>query len=93
MALVPGEPGTPRVLRFMDAITGTPGDILVQDNEYDFYGWLHRHPVTGSILGVTYERAGPQTMWFDEKYRSIQKLIGGSRRRRARRSSGFSGRR
>jgi Dipeptidyl aminopeptidases/acylaminoacyl-peptidases len=75
VALVPGEPDTPRVLRFLDAATGQPGDVLIQDQEYDFSGGLYRQPVTGRILGAFYDRAGPQTVWFDENYRAIQKML------------------
>jgi len=69
------EEDKPRILRFMDAATGEPGEILLEDNEYDFDGWLYRRPSTNEILGIKFERNGPRSVWFDEKYRSLQKML------------------
>lgn len=71
----PNGDGRPRALRLMDAVTGEPGGILLEDSEYDFTGWLYRRPATGEILGAIYDRSGPRSVWFDEKYRALQKML------------------
>lgn len=71
----PREPGKPRALRFMDAATGTPGDVILQDPAYDFNGWLIRDPRTHQLLGVSMNGRGPVTVWFTEEYKSVQKFL------------------
>jgi len=67
--------GKPSPLQFMDAATGTPGDVLIQDKGYDFAGWVYRDRMTHQIVGANYDRAGPHTVWFSEDYAAIQKLL------------------
>jgi acetyl esterase/lipase len=71
----PRQEGKPRALQLMDAATGQLGAVLLQDQEYDFDGWLYRHPVTNEILGGGFERNGPRVFWFGESYRKLQKLL------------------
>lgn len=69
-----GEPGK---VRFVDAATGELGEVLLRDEEYDFDGWFYRDPASRVIVGAMYDRAGPATVWFDESYRSLQKILDG----------------
>lgn len=77
----PRQKGKPRAVEFMDAATGQPGGLILQDEAYDFYhrgisaGWLNRHPVTHQILGAVFDRTGPTQIWFDESYQALQKVI------------------
>jgi len=73
----PRRPGRPRALQFMDAATGQLGATLYDDPRYEFVGWLYRHPVTHTIVGLRSYNAGPQTIWFTEEYRQLQKLLNG----------------
>ncbi len=68
--------GAPHPLQFMDAMTGYVGDVLLSDKGYDFQnGWLYRDPATREIVGAVYERSGPQTAWFSDDYRAVQKMV------------------
>ena len=75
------QEGKPRAVQFMDAATGQPGDLILQDQAYDFYsgglstGWLHHDPVTHQILGAAFDRTGPTDIWFNDSYRALQKII------------------
>jgi dipeptidyl aminopeptidase/acylaminoacyl peptidase len=71
----PAQADMPRALQVMDAATGRMGEVLLQDKAYDFSGYLYRHPVTRDILGVAFERNGPRTVWFNEDYKNLQKLL------------------
>jgi len=73
----PAQPNMPRALQVMDAATGRMGEVLLQDKAYDFAGHLYRHPVTRDILGVAFERNGPRTVWFNEDYKNLQKILDG----------------
>jgi acetyl esterase/lipase len=73
----PRQEGKPRALQFLDAATGRLGDVLLQDKAYDFTGWLYRDPVSHNILGAIYERNGPTTVWFNEDYDKLQKVLNG----------------
>ncbi len=73
----PRQEGKPRALQLMDAATGQLGDVLLQDQAYDFDGWLYRSPVTQEILGAIFERNGPRVAWFNEDYKNLQKIIDG----------------
>jgi acetyl esterase/lipase len=78
IAGMPGADGTPRVLRFMNAATGEPGEVLLNDKEYDFEGWIVRDRATRRVIGARYQREGSVAVWFDEKYRAVQKLLDAS---------------
>ncbi len=78
LTLGPGAPGQPSVLQLVDVRTGTPGTVLFQDKGYDFDGELYRDPATRDIVGLMYDRAGPQTVWLTDKYRDLQKVIDSS---------------
>ncbi len=69
--------GKPRPLQVMDVRTRQPVLELLQDKGYDFNGWLYRDPATHEIVGVYYHRGGPQSVWFTEVYRGLQKVLDG----------------
>jgi acetyl esterase/lipase len=75
LARVPGEPDKPTTVRFLDVASGKAGDALIEDQDYDFTGWFYRNPGTDAIVGAMYQRAGPHAVWFDEGYRTIQKVL------------------
>ena len=67
----------PRPLQVMDAATGKPGQVLLQDKAYDFDGWLYRDPASHEVVGAVYDGIGPQVAWFTEDYRELQKILDG----------------
>ena len=73
----PRQVGKPHALQLMDAATGQLGEVLLQDQAYDFDGWLYRRPATREILGAVFERNGPRVAWFTEEYRNLQKILDG----------------
>jgi len=73
----PSQVGKPHALQLMDAATGQLGEVLLQDQAYDFDGWLYRRPSTREILGAVFERNGPRVAWFTEEYRNRQKVLDG----------------
>ena len=73
----PRQDGKPRALQLMDAATGKLGEVLLQDQAYDFDGWIYRSPATQEILGAVFERNGPRVAWFNETYRDLQKVLDG----------------
>ena len=75
VVLGPRDGTGPRPLEFMDATSGKPGEVILQDKSYDFDGWLFRDPATHDIVGAIYDRAGPHVVWFTEAYRHVQKLV------------------
>jgi hypothetical protein len=62
VVLGPRQEGKPRALQFMDAATGELGEVLLQDKEYDFDGWIYRSPATQEILGAVFTRNGPRRL-------------------------------
>ena len=77
VVLGPRQDGKPRALQFMDAATGRLGEVLIQDQAYDFNGWIYRSPATQAIIGAMFDRNGPRTIWFNEDYRNLQKILDG----------------
>lgn len=75
--LIDGNPGETKTLRYVDAVAGTLGEILLQDSEYDFNGSVFRDPASRVIVGAFYDRNGPNSTWFDEGYREVQKALNG----------------
>ena len=81
LVLGPCQEGKPRALQFMEGSTGSLGEVLLQDDAYDFYsagisfGWVYRDNVTHAIIGVGFERNGPQSLWFTEGNRKLQKSL------------------
>ena len=73
----PRQEGKPRALQLMNPATGELGDVVLQDQEYDFDGWLYRNPATGEVLGAMFQRNGPRVFWFNEQYRVLQKILDG----------------
>jgi dienelactone hydrolase len=73
--LGPRDGTAPRPLEFMNAQTGKPGDVLLQDKSYDFNGWLFRDPASHNIVGAVYHRAAPAVVWFTPSYRGLQKAV------------------
>ena len=73
LTLGPREEGKPRALHLLNAATGERGPLLFQDKAYDFVGVrIYRHPVDNRILGLQYQRKGPESVWFDAVYERIQ---------------------
>jgi acetyl esterase/lipase len=83
VVLGPRQEGKPRALQFMDGATGKLGEVLLQDKAYDFYsaglsfGWLYRNPVSQQIIGAVSVHGGPSVVWFNEEYRTLQKILDG----------------
>ncbi|MBK9989943.1 MAG: S9 family peptidase [Verrucomicrobia bacterium] len=75
--LGPRQEGKPRALQLMDAATGKLGDVVLQDQTYDFNGGLYRNPATGDVLGAIFNRNIPQVFWFNEEYQALQKILDG----------------
>ena len=73
----PRQEGKPRALQIMNAATGQLGDVVLQDKNYDFNGWLYRNPATGDVLGAIFERNGPRVFWFNDEYEALQKILDG----------------
>ena len=73
----PRQQGKPRALQFMEGATGKLGEVLLQDDAYDFDGWLYRDVVTHGIVGAVFHREGLQVAWFDESYHKLQKKLEG----------------
>ncbi len=73
----PYQPDKPRALQLLDPATGQLGEVLIQDKNYDFNGWLYRHPGTQEILGAMFDRNGPRSVWFSEDYKKLQKILDG----------------
>jgi len=73
----PRQEGKPRALQLMDSATGQLGDVALQDQSYDFNGWLYRNPGTGDVLGAIFERSSPQVFWFNDQYQTLQKILDG----------------
>jgi dipeptidyl aminopeptidase/acylaminoacyl peptidase len=73
----PEQVGKPRALQLMDAATGQLGEVLLQDQAYDFDGWLYYSPGTHDIQGAVFQRNGPRVVWFTEEYRNLQKVLDG----------------
>ena len=77
----PRQDGKPRALQFMDGATGKLGEVLLQDEAYDFFGnglsggTLYRDPVSHLIIGAVYERDDPNVVWFNEEYRHLQRIL------------------
>jgi dipeptidyl aminopeptidase/acylaminoacyl peptidase len=66
----------PKVLRRFDSVTGTLGEVLYRDENYEPrpVGFF-RSPVDHRIVGLSYERKGPETVWLDPEYAQIQKEL------------------
>ena len=75
VVLGPPQQGKPRAVQFMDGATGRLGEVLLQDDAYDFDGWLYRDVVTHDIVGAVFDRAGLQVVWFNESYHQLQKKL------------------
>jgi len=75
VALGPRDGVAPRPLEILDAATGKPKEVVLQDKGYDFAGWFFRDPVSFNIVGAVYDRAAPSVVWFTEAYRNMQKTV------------------
>lgn len=74
-----GEARRPRVLRRLDTITGKLGAVLHRDDTHEPYpATIHTDPDNDRILGLTYTRKGPETVWFDPAYAKLQGLLNAS---------------
>jgi dipeptidyl aminopeptidase/acylaminoacyl peptidase len=77
LVLGPWLDGKPRPLQLMNAATGQLGDVVLQDQNYDFNGRTYRNPATGDLLGVIFQKGGPRAYWFNEEYKTLQKILDG----------------
>ena len=76
VVLGPRQEGKPRALQYMDAATGALGETIWQDDVYDPSDCsLYRHPVTKRLLGIRFERAMRETIWFAQEYRTVQQAV------------------
>lgn len=76
IALGPRQDGKPRALQRLDVLSGEFGEVLAQDDRYEFAtGALYRHPVDGRVLGIHCQRRIPETIWFDPSYVEKQKAV------------------
>jgi dienelactone hydrolase len=75
VALGPRREGKTRLLEFLNAADGTPGEVLLEDPAYDFDGWLYRDPVSHNIAGVFYDTVKPKVVWFSQAYRDLQMAV------------------
>jgi dienelactone hydrolase len=71
-AIVSGEP--PKIYE-LDVATGEVGEMIFQDENYTFTGSFYRDRSTRNVVGAIYNRAGPVSVWFDEKYQQLQKSL------------------
>lgn len=69
--------GKPSPLRFLDVVTGKLGDVVLDDANYDFNGWLYHNRATGDVLGAIFHKSGPRVVWFNDQYRALQKVLDG----------------
>ena len=73
----PRGTGQPRPLQFMDGATGKLGEVLYEDKEYDFNGYLYRDPGSRAIVGAVYNRSAPKSVWFHPTYAKFQEVLNG----------------
>lgn len=71
----PRTTGKPRPLQFMDGATGQLGEVLIEDKDYDFNGYLYRDPGSRTIVGAVYNTSGPKVVWFHPTYSKIQEVL------------------
>jgi len=69
--------GQPRTLQFLDVASGALGEVLINDQAYDFNGSLYYQPGPNNILGARFERNSPVMAWFHPDFLELQKLIDG----------------
>jgi acetyl esterase/lipase len=75
LVLGPRKVGTPRALQFMKPSTGELGAVVLQDQNYDFDGWIFRDPKSKLIMGAVFDRDYPTVVWFNEGYKALQKVL------------------
>ena len=76
LVLGPQQNGKPRALHRLDAVTGVLGELIYQDDQYDFQDVrFYRHPIDHRLLGAQYNRKGPQSVWFEDRYMEIQAAL------------------
>lgn len=61
----------------IDATTGELSRMIFQDENYSFGGELYRDRQTDNLVGIIYDRAGPKSVWFNERYKTLQKALNG----------------
>lgn len=75
LVLAPREEGKPRALRRLNVATGELGEVLVQDDEYDFNGEVLWDRQTRKVIGARLYRAVPKQIWFDPKMVEVQAAL------------------
>lgn len=72
----PRTEGKPRALQRLDASTGELGAVLLQDKSYDPVNCtIYRHPESQLVIGARFHRNLQKTVWFDETYSAVQKIL------------------
>lgn len=72
----PHQPGIkPRAVQLLNAATGELGEVLLQDEGYDFSGWVIRDPETREIIGLRVDRNGPHNVWFTQEQKALQQVL------------------
>ena len=66
-----------RMLQELPLDSGALGDVVFQDQDYDFDS-IMRDPHTWDIIGVNIERERAETIWFDEELAGIQTELEGA---------------
>jgi acetyl esterase/lipase len=77
LVLGPRREGRPRALHLVDAATTDLGSPVFEDDRYSFDGWVYRHPVDGTILGLKFHRTLQKTVWLTESYQKFQEVLQG----------------
>lgn len=73
----PAQDGKPQALQLMEAATGRLGDVILQDQQYDYNGGLYHNRATGDVLGAVFEKGIERVYWFNEEFRALQKVLDG----------------
>lgn len=74
---LPAADGKPAALHFLNATTAELGELVLQDDAYDYDGRLYRDPASHAVVGAYYDRNGPVVAWFNDQYREMQKVLNG----------------
>lgn len=76
LVLGPRQQGKPRALFRLDAVSGTLGEMVYQDPEYDLEAiGLVRHPTTRELMGLKIWGLGMKTVWFDPTMDKVQQML------------------
>lgn len=77
LVIGPAKEAKPHPLQLMTAASGELGEVVLQDQHYDFNGWTYNNPASGSVLGAVFQKGWPRVYWFTEEYQALQKILEG----------------